>query len=81
MSADNPKMKLKGKVICKTFGKGSKSEHEAIYIETEQGEYVLRKAGSNSFENNELIEFVGKEVIATGVVKAYLFVVTEIREV
>lgn len=73
-------MKLKGKVVCKTFGKGSKSEHEAVYLETEQGEYVLRKAGSNPFENKELNKFVGKQVIATGVVKAYLFVVEEIRE-
>lgn len=73
-------MKLKGKVICKTFGKGSKSEHEAIYLETEQGEYVLRKAGSNPFENKELNEFVGKQVVATGAVKAYLFVVEEIKE-
>lgn len=73
------KVKLSGMVVQKAFGKGSKSEHQAIYIKTEMGEFVLRKAGANPFENNELVDLVGRKVEATGVIKDYLFLADEVR--
>ena len=72
-------MKLRGKVIEKPFGRGSKSEHEAVYLQTDKGEFLLRKEGSNPFENQELREFVGKEVVATGTLREYLFLVKTIE--
>lgn len=73
-------MELKGKVVMKKFGKGSKSEHEAVYLETKKGDFVLRKVGTNAFENTELRKMLGKEVVATGVLKDYLFLAKAIKE-
>ncbi len=74
-------MELKGKVVMKKFGKGSKSEHDAVYLETKKGDFVLRQVGTNAFENTELKKMLGKEVIATGVLKDYLFLAKKIKEV
>ena len=74
-------MELKGKVVMKNFGKGSKSEHDAVYLETKKGDFVLRQVGTNAFENKELKKMLGKEVVATGVLKDYLFLAKKIKEV
>jgi len=68
-------MTLSGRVIRKTFGKGSKSEHEAIYLETDRGEYVLRRRGANPFSDPVLQDLVGKTISATGTIKEYVFFV------
>ena len=70
-------MTLSGRVIRKTFGKGSKSEHEAIYLETDRGEYVLRRRGANPFSDPVLQDLVGKTISATGTIKEYVFFVDE----
>jgi hypothetical protein len=70
-------MKLSGCVIRKTFGKGSKSEHKAIYLQTERGEYVLRRRGANPFSDPVLDDLVGKTISATGTIKEYVFFVDE----
>jgi hypothetical protein len=83
-------MKLSGLVIRKTFGKGSKSEHEAIYLQTDRGaerasptgrsnkeEYVLRRRGANPFSDPVLDDLVGKTISATGTIKEYVFFVDE----
>jgi hypothetical protein len=74
-------MELKGKVVMKKFGKSSKSEHDAVYLETKKGNFVLRQVGSNAFENKELKKLLGKEVTATGTVKDYLFLAKTIKEI
>ncbi len=72
-------MTLRGKVTVKPFGKGSKSAHDAVYFQTGQGEYVLKRSEDNPFENNTLHALVGKQVEATGVIKEYLFIVEMIK--
>jgi hypothetical protein len=74
-------MEIRGTLIRKTFSAGSKSEHEAIYIQTSKGEYVLRLKGSNPFENKELQALVGKEVLADGELTDYLFMAKTIKPV
>jgi hypothetical protein len=68
-----------GKVIKKLFGKGSKSEHEAVFLETEPDEYVLRRQGGNPFYDPELQNLVGKTIRCTGVVAEYTLVISEWR--
>jgi hypothetical protein len=70
-------MKLSGLVTRKTFGKGSKSEHEAIYLQTDRGEYVLRRRGANPFSDPVLEDLVGKTISASGTIKEYVFFVDE----
>lgn len=74
-------MKVKGTIIAGRFGDGTKSEHDAIYLQTEKARYVLRLAGSNPFENTELQSMIGKQVIASGTLKSYLFLAKEVKEV
>jgi hypothetical protein len=66
-----------GKVIRKTFGKGSKSEHEAVYLVTESKEYVLRRRGGNPFYDEEMQKLVGKTIRCTGVVIDYALLISE----
>lgn len=70
---------LTGKVILKTFGEGSKSEHEAIYLETANGSYVLRRQGGNPFNDPVLFKLEGKKITARGILNKYVFLAREIK--
>ena len=71
---------IKGKVVQKKFGKGSKSEHEAIYLESAKGLFTLRKVGANPFQDDSLNKWIGKKVIVTGFIDQYLLMVDSILE-
>lgn len=79
MSADDG-MKLKGKISVRNFGEGSKSEHAAVYLDTDQGSYVLRKKGANPFEDPGLLKLEGKEVTVEGTLDKYIFFADTIEE-
>lgn len=70
---------LSGKVIRKQFAAGSKSEHDAVFLDTGETSYKLKKAGGNPFYDASLEKLVGKKVSATGIINDYLFIVTEIK--
>jgi hypothetical protein len=69
-----------GKVTKKPFGKGSKSESEAIFLETEEGEYVLRRQGGNPFHDPELQKLVGKTIRCTGLAREYVLKISDWTE-
>jgi hypothetical protein len=72
-----------GQVARKTFGTGTKSEHEAIYVLTPKGDYLLRRPGANPFESDrQLDSLVGKQVRLSGTLEGYTFFVSDwkIRE-
>ena len=73
--------KFVGKVTKKVFGKGSKSEHEAVYLETARNQYVLRRQGGNPFHDPELHKLVGKTVQCIGVVDEYTLTISDWKEV
>ena len=73
-------VKLTGKVVSGQFGKGSKSAHEALHLETENGTYVLRRKGGNPFFDESLQKLEGKTITATGVIKDYLFEARDLEE-
>lgn len=66
-----------GTVIKKLFGKGSKSEHEAVFLETEHNEYVLRRQGGNPFYDEEMQKLVGKTIRCIGVVTDYTLLISD----
>lgn len=70
---------LKGKVITKIFGKGSKSEHTAVYLDSKQGSFVLRRIGGNPFNDPELKKWIGKNVKATGMIDQQTFMAKNIE--
>ncbi|MET0785730.1 MAG: hypothetical protein ABWY25_03415 [Paenisporosarcina sp.] len=57
---------LRGRVTTGLHAKGSKSEHEAIFIETANGRYVLRRKKGPAFGDPELRQYVGHEVECDG---------------
>jgi hypothetical protein len=61
-----------GKVTKKPFGKGSKSESGGIFLDTEEGQYVLRREGGNPFHDTELQKLVGKTIRCTGLARDYV---------
>jgi len=78
LAADH--MKLKGKISVRNFGEGSKSEHTAVYLDTEEGSYMLRKKNTNPFENPDLKRLEGKEVTVEGTLDKYIFFAHTIEE-
>ena len=60
-------IQVDGQVVRKMFGMGTKSEHEAIFLSTPKGDYLLRRQAANPFEvDRELNALVGKKVRVSG---------------
>ena len=70
-------MKQKGKIVKKLFGKGSKSEHVAVLLVTDKGEYRLRRKGGNPFFDPELEKLVGKMIRCEGEMHGQSFIMSE----
>lgn len=51
-----------GKVTKQLFGAGSKSEHDAIMLETNEGAFVLRRMGGNPFSDPQVDQLLGKTI-------------------
>jgi hypothetical protein len=65
-SSPEPVKNLRGKVTRGLYGKGTKSEHEAIFIEAESTRYILRRKTGPAFADKELDRYVGHEVECDG---------------
>lgn len=59
---------LHGRVTQGIYGKGSKSEREAVFIETADARYVLRRKTGPVFGDTELTRYVGHKVECDGFV-------------
>jgi hypothetical protein len=57
---------LRGLVTRRVFGKGTKSEHLAVWIDTDRGSFLLRRKGGPAFADPELDRYVGKVVVCDG---------------
>ena len=77
---ENGDIELTGKVIQKKFAEGSKSEHNAVYLQTDDATYQLRRFGGNAFSDPILNKLVGKNITATGILTGMLFLAKEINE-
>jgi hypothetical protein len=69
-------MELTGKVIIQKFGKDSKSEHDAVYLDTGKKKYRLKRKGGNPFYDTSLHELVGKTIKVRGNITPYFFEIT-----
>jgi hypothetical protein len=65
--------KLIGKVIVQKFGEDSKSEHDAVYLDTGNEKYKLKKKGRNPFHDDSLYDLVGKTIEVEGNITSYFF--------
>jgi hypothetical protein len=57
---------LRGRVTTGLYAKGSKSEHEAVFIETPDRRYLLRRKTGPVFNDTELMQYVGHEIECDG---------------
>jgi len=69
-----------GKVSRKPFAVGSKSEHEAVVLATNRGEFVLRRQGGNPFFDPDLEKLVGKTIRCRGNPAGYTLVISDWKE-
>mgnify|MGYP001278471256 CR=1 FL=1 len=74
-------MKINGKVVRKLVAPGSKSEHDAVMIVTDEGEFILRRSGGNPFADPELDKLVGKQLQCEGTSHGQAFIMTDWSEV
>ena len=65
-SRPKPVNNLRGEVSHGPYATGSKSEREAVFIETESGRYLLRRKGGPVFADEKLKRFVGQTVECDG---------------
>jgi hypothetical protein len=61
-----PVKKLRGKVSRGVYAKGSKSEREALFVDTGEGRFVLRRKGGPAFADPTLERYYGHEVECDG---------------
>jgi hypothetical protein len=69
-------MTFKGTVIKKPFALGSKSEHDAVCLVSDRGEFVLRRRGGNPFSDPELEKLVGKQIRCDGDIAGYTLIIS-----
>lgn len=80
MSADKT-ITLTGRLVLRTFGQFSKSEHLGVFLVTDKGDYLIRQASGNPFMSNDLMPLAGKMIVATGTIEDYVFLAQTWKEV
>ena len=60
-----------GTVTRGPFGTGSKSEREAVWLESGMGRFVLRRKDGPTFGDRALDKYVGKRVTCDGFIVGY----------
>jgi hypothetical protein len=80
-SSDEPQRAdgLTGAVVRGTFGAGSKSEREAVWLETADRKFVLRRKGGPTFDDRALQKYVGKRVKCDGFIVGYTLLAERIE--
>jgi len=72
---------LRGKVIQDTYGRGSKSEHDAIVIITTEGRYLLRRKAGHAYNDVELEKYIGLEIECNGFLVGSTLIADDIKVV
>jgi hypothetical protein len=68
-----------GTVVREPFATGSKSERQAIWLETAEDRFVLRRKGGPSFDDRSLEKYVGKRVKCWGFIVGYMLLAERIE--
>lgn len=61
-----PVKRLQGRVTLGEYAKGSKSEREAVFLDTGDERYILRRKGGPVFDDEEVKRYVGHVVTCDG---------------
>jgi hypothetical protein len=74
-------IEIDGQVTKHLTSKGSKSERQAVFLETEKGSYVLRRRGGHPFVDRVLNDLVGKTIHCKGVLTEHTLIMSEWDEI
>ena len=74
-------MEVQGKVVKRVFGAGTKSEHDAVTLVTDNGDFKLRRKDGNPFFDPDLEDLVGKTIRCEGFAHDYTFVISDFEEI
>lgn len=72
--------RYRGTVKKRKFAESSKSEHQAVMLDTGKAEYKLRRIGGNPFADVVLDDLVGCEVECVGVQRGTLLIIQSWKE-
>jgi len=61
------------------FAAGSKSEHLAVFLNTDNKRYKIRTVGGKPFTDDSLNKYIGKTIACTGYIEDYLLITTKIE--
>ena len=70
---------LIGTVAAGPFGAGSKSESEAVWLQTADRRLVLRRKNGPAFGDRTLDRYVGKRVKCSGFIVGYAMLAEKIQ--
>ena len=62
---------ISGTVDRAPFGADSKSARDAVWVDTPQGRFVLRRKDGPTFDDKALDRYVGKRVTCSGFIVGY----------
>jgi len=74
-------MRVEGLVVQDRYAPGSKSEHNAVMLQTtDKQRYLLRRLGGNPFYDKDLVSLVGKSIIAEGDLRGQTLIMSSWQE-
>lgn len=68
---------VRGVVGRQRVGRGTKSDHDAVVLMTDDGPLRLRRAGGNPFADPDLEALVGCQLLVRGMRHGTLFILNE----
>ncbi len=73
-------MRFEGDVVSQRYAAGSKSEHQAVMLQTDTGRFLLRRQGGNPFFDADLERLIGKSIVGEGDVHGQTLIMQSWRE-
>lgn len=70
-------IEIEGRVEKHLTSRGSKSERQAVFLETKDGSYVLRRRGGHPFVDEVLDDLVGKTIRCKGTLTNHTLIMSE----
>ena len=74
-------VEFEGRVTQHLTAKGSKSEHQSVFLETPEGSFVLRRRGGNPFVDPVLQQLVGKTLHVKGILTEHTLIMSDWTEI
>jgi len=76
-----PVKELRGRVTRGIYGKNTKSERKAVFVDTGKERYLLRRKTGPAYGDKQLDRYVGRTVMCNGYLLGTTFLAEGIEEV